>query len=514
MFELREYQKKIVESILNGNIKNNNTLVILPTGLGKTLIAIKTIEEKIKSDADSKAIFLAPTKPLVKQHFEYFKEVIKDVNANYITGEISKEKREKIYDESKVIFSTPQTLLNDIEKGIFKYKDKVSVVIFDEAHRAVGNYSYTKLANYFKDNSLIVGLTASPGSKREKIENLLNTLFIKNIEIRTAEDSDVSQYIKNLRIKFLETTLPQEHQEIKQELEKAIRENLDKLQKNGFSLSVLSKRKLSEIRNQILEKIKSGAKYTLLIIYFKLMHLVHMLELIETQGANALKSYIEKLEERKTKSGLTLIKSQFIKKIKEILLRVNIDHPKLNLLLELIKKLENKKIIVFVQYKDQIKIIEDLLIKNNISAKRFIGKKEGYTRKMQEQTISEFRENKFRVLIASSIGEEGLDIPSVDVVIFYEPIPSEIRSIQRKGRAGRFKEGEVYILYTKNTRDERYLWTSYYKEKKMKKIVLKLKEILSKTIENKLKKEKKSTEEKKDQLKTPQQLKISDFFNQ
>ena len=75
------------------------------------------------------------------------------------------------------------------------------------------------------------------------------------------------------------------------------------------------------------------------------------------------------------------------------------------------------------------------------------------------------------MLVASSIGEEGLDIPAVDSVVFYEPIPSEIRSIQRRGRAGRFKEGEIIILVTRGTRDEYYHWSSFNREKRMKHII-------------------------------------------
>ncbi|HLC38311.1 MAG TPA: helicase-related protein, partial [Candidatus Norongarragalinales archaeon] len=71
------------------------------------------------------------------------------------------------------------------------------------------------------------------------------------------------------------------------------------------------------------------------------------------------------------------------------------------------------------------------------------------------------------VLIATSIGEEGLDIPAVDMVVFYEAVPSEIRLIQRRGRAGRMKIGSAIVLVTKGTKDEAYLWLSRNKEKKM-----------------------------------------------
>jgi Fanconi anemia group M protein len=70
-------------------------------------------------------------------------------------------------------------------------------------------------------------------------------------------------------------------------------------------------------------------------------------------------------------------------------------------------------------------------------------------------------------MVMTSVGEEGLDIPSVDLVVFFEPVPSAIRSIQRKGRTGRLAEGKVIVLATQGTRDEAYKWSSFRKEKNM-----------------------------------------------
>ncbi|MEM4066000.1 MAG: helicase-related protein, partial [Candidatus Micrarchaeaceae archaeon] len=98
------------------------------------------------------------------------------------------------------------------------------------------------------------------------------------------------------------------------------------------------------------------------------------------------------------------------------------------------------------------------------------------TQEAQKQTIADFREKKFDVLVASSIGEEGLDIPAVDLVIFYEPIPNEIRNIQRRGRAGRVRAGDIVVLTTNDTKDMTYLFVSMQRERKMLYIINKLKE--------------------------------------
>jgi len=64
-----------------------------------------------------------------------------------------------------------------------------------------------------------------------------------------------------------------------------------------------------------------------------------------------------------------------------------------------------------------------------------------------------------------------LDLPEVSVVIFYEPIPSAIRKIQRTGRTARLKPGKVITLLTKKTKDEVNFWVSAQKEKKMYKVL-------------------------------------------
>lgn len=101
-------------------------------------------------------------------------------------------------------------------------------------------------------------------------------------------------------------------------------------------------------------------------------------------------------------------------------------------------------------------------------AKKGTGKNEtGLSQREQQEIISDFSLGKINILVATQIGEEGLDIPEVNAVIFYEPIPSAIRMIQRRGRTARLAPGKLIILITKNTRDEAYYWAAFHKEKKM-----------------------------------------------
>jgi|GEM_PF-2124403 ERCC4-related helicase/intein/homing endonuclease len=345
-------------------------------------------------------------------------------------------------------------------------------IIVHNCHKAVGNYAYTAVAEAIGKNgkSLVVGLTASPGGKRERINEVLGALFISNVEIRTQNDPDVEPYVQKTNIRWIHTSLTPTFKLIKFELDQMISAHAYKLGSMGFPPPLKSKGQFMKMRERILN-MRSGVKYAAIVQYSILLNLLHMLELVETQGLFALNQYLAKIEEKDSKSAKALRNEAGFAHIKEAA-QSDEEHPKLKLLVDLLTgEMKGKKAIVFAQYRDQIKRIVEELTKNSIVAKQFVGKKDGVTKKIQEETIAEFREGKFLVMVASSIGEEGLDIPAVDSVIFYEPIPSEIRSIQRRGRAGRFKEGEIIILVTRGTRDEYYHWSSVHREKKMKEIV-------------------------------------------
>lgn len=457
---LREYQKTIIKSIIN----NSNTLVVLPTGLGKTLIAFGVFDFFFDKK-QGKFLFLAPTKPLSLQHLNSFiKTTDKGNEAVLITGELPKTKRKELY-AKKIIFATPQTIKNDLSS--FLKPEEVSIIVFDEAHRAVGEYAYTKIAKKCK-NALLIGLTASPGGEKERINEVIMNLSIKNVEIREERDADVKEYVMDKKIIWLQTELSQTQMKIKKLIEKMMDDYLALFKKHNIPVPLKKKGELLLLRQELI-KINHPIKFKLFLNYTCIIHLNHMAELLETQGITALLNYISKLKEKaeKSKSARILLRRPETAKIIQEASVAKEDHPKTTLLLELLEKLKNKKILLFAQYRDQINYLLSILKSKGYAAEKFVGKREGFTKKQQEQIIEDFRNDKFNILVCSSIGEEGIDIPSADVVIFYEPIPSEIRAIQRRGRVGRLKEGQIYILLTKKTRDEAFYWSAVRKEKKM-----------------------------------------------
>lgn len=459
----REYQQNILASIE----KNGNTLVVLPTGLGKTLIALGLME-KLKG----KCLFLTPTKPLARQHYHTIFEILgeKEENIALVTGESPPKKRKEMYGK-RLLSSTPQTIRNDIKNGLIE-PESLSLVVFDEAHRAVGEYAYVKIAEKLPPETLIIALTASPGGDRTKIKEVLNNLKISNIEIRTSEDPDVAPYMKKMDTNWIPVELGPEYQKAKGHLSKYIHKQADALKHMGINPPLTSKRAFIEQRQKIF-KITHPMKFRAIYLSTCLLHSLHILELLETQGKEPVIKYLEKLSKSESKAALATLRSPELQEMLR-LVKESADHPKMAKLLSLVKDLGPKKMIIFVQYRDQIESIMAQLTKAGFPARPFMGKRENFTKKMQEETMDAFRKGEFSILVASSIGEEGLDIPAVDAVIFFEPIPSEIRTIQRRGRAGRFKEGAVYILMTRNTRDEYYYWASRKREKKMKEILISL----------------------------------------
>ncbi len=439
--ELRPYQKAIVSSIL----ENGNTLVVLPTGLGKSLIAFCIMALK------GGGLMLAPTKPLAEQHHRNFTAL--GFPAGLATGDVRKRRY------APFTFATPQTVLRDMEKGLLDI-NTFPVVVFDEAHRAVGEYAYVKIAQPYQ--GLIVGLTASPGGNVERIEEVLRNLKISNVEVRTEEDEDVKPYVKEKRIRWVYVSMTPTMRRIKSLLDELVKKYRDKFRELGFP-SIKGKKDLAALAKK-LDALKGPSRYTLFTWYGMLLNLIHMLELLQTQGPHALKRYVEKLDRRKKTVQLLFKEPAFLEVLS--LLKEAEEHPKVGKLVELLRSLKGKRGMVFVQYIDQIEHLCGILEKEGFRVKPFVGKRI-MGRREQRKVLEDFRKGAYDVLLSSSVGEEGIDVPEMDFVVFYEPIPSEIRLIQRRGRAGRAKVGEIYILVTRGTLDEAFLWASRKRERKM-----------------------------------------------
>lgn len=200
--ELREYQRTLADACLR-----ESTLVVLPTGMGKTVIALLVIAD-VLSRKKGKVLLLAPTKPLVEQHAMFLRDKLVGKRTAVLTGEVDPEEREAEWVQSDVIASTPQVVANDLRTERISLRD-VRLIIFDEAHRGVGNYAYVKIAReYMGQGGLVLGMTASPGSSMAKIKEVCSNLGIENIEVRSEADPDVSSYVHDINVDWVEVEVP------------------------------------------------------------------------------------------------------------------------------------------------------------------------------------------------------------------------------------------------------------------------------------------------------------------
>jgi Fanconi anemia group M protein len=485
--EDREYQTKIFETS-----KTGNTLVVLPTGLGKTIISAMLIDHRLEKYPDSRILFLAPTKPLINQHLRTFSDLM-SIKLDIASGSVSRSEREKIYERAQLVFATPQTIENDMEKGIIDFKS-FSLLIVDEAHHTIGNYSYVKIAKQYSEKALhplIVGLTASPASDREKIKTICDNLQITNVEIRSDDDPDVIPYIKKKEIEEVKVDLPQEMLELANGVKLIIRDCIIELQSAGL-LKNAQQSKINRITVLLLQKslqrqMFSGKRsYYLIrgiIITSKLLKLYHAYTLIETQSLRSFSNFLLKIENGKAKTDKELSadpKFIHLKEEADNLLEKGMEHPKLDKLEYIFNAYfsESKKAIIFAQYRDTVDIIYNKISSvKGVRPVKFIGQgKGGLSQKEQISIIRDFEQGVYNVLVSTSVSEEGMSIRGVDIAVFYETIPSAIRNIQRRGRVGRFAAGLIFILMTRGTTDEGYYLLSKRRERTMKKIIKNIKE--------------------------------------
>lgn len=515
----RHYQQNIIKQC-----KNKNTLVILPTGLGKTIIGVLLLAKSLEKYPMSKVIILAPTRPLVSQHkssCQKFLEIEKE-KITAFTGKIQPKKRISLFNESKVIISTPQVIKNDIERGRYNLKH-ISLLIFDEGHRTKGNYAYNFISNEYINtcsDPLILALTASPGKDYSCIQQLCDNLFIENVIFKSYADRDVKKYIYdintflefvNVPIKVLEISAiwynlferylrlfinwklipPNKKYYSKVEFLGIARDLTFSLRyENGYEPDLSEEdyiRLLYYQAPKVIDIIREEALNIQTIYSYcsSCISLLHAKDLLETQNYSLFKSFLERLNLKSDEDILSakrIINSDHYKFIENLLGNASdeqLSHPKVEKILSIIQEefqeYNNHKILIFTQFREMAEYLKNKIenqFKTQLKVEKFIGQASkfndfGFSQNKQLDILDKFRSGEVNILIATSVAEEGLDIPNVDAIIFYEPVPSEIRLIQRRGRTGRSSPGRCYILLTKGTIDVPFHQVAARKERTM-----------------------------------------------
>ena len=488
VLEERAYQLRIAEEAVK-----KNTLVVLPTALGKTVISALAAAYFLYHYSNYKILVLAPTRPLALQHRDTFLRLlrVKPDDTRVLIGKYPPEYRLYLWSQPyKIYFATPQTVENDLDNGLDL--SMFSLIVFDECHRARGRYSYVKIAREYMGKSrypMILGLTASPGSDEKKILEICENLFIEHIEVRDENDPDVKPYVKPIKADQIYVDLPESYKKASGYLKNMLMQRLRLLHSMGLvrkDPEYVYKSDLIEAGDNIRYKIEAtmldeelGGLYHRLSTVSEALILYHAVELLESQGAYTLLKFLSRIEEDMKKSSRRIVSTPLYNMIKNYVENVE-EHPKMDKLLQTVLKqiLESpeSRIIIFTQYRDTASYITMRLKDLGLKAERFVGQASRYEDrglKQDEQSmiIKKFREGDIKILVATSIAEEGLDIPSVDLVVFYEPVPSEIRYIQRRGRTGRAGPGKMMMLAAYDTLDTAYLRSSGKKTLRMKRMI-------------------------------------------
>jgi ERCC4-related helicase len=509
-------ESRLYQNIIFNSSKDKNSLIVLPTSLGKTVISALICAEILYNYKHNRILIMAPTRPLVLQHLLSFSSFLKvlDDQKILVTGKISPSTRKMIWDNKsiKLIFATPEVIRNDLNESRLNLKD-FGLIVFDEAHRAIKDYAYTLISKKYMEqssNPLIVAMTASPGSDKDRIQQICNNLYIEHIEYRNEEDADVKPYVNPIELKWEYVELSEKYRQIILLFKSMLQEKLRWLIFRGLikknNIEYVFKRDLLELAEILQRNLKftlneeKGPLFLALLNQSAALSLMYCIELIESQGPFSLKTFIKRMESSEGKAHSLILKDPRMKDIFKLLENVT-EHPKLLYILNLCKKEKldtsanknpnvllndsrSSQILIFSHYRDTATHIVDELNKTGIKSFRFVGqstRNNDIGMKQNEQSIilDSFRKKEFHVLVATSIAEEGLDIPEVKLVIFYEPVASEIRHIQRKGRTGRKSSGNVIILAAKDTVDMRILFANKRRIEKMKTIFNSMKTILT-----------------------------------
>lgn len=481
-------EQRLYQLSLAGEALKKSTLIVLPTGLGKTIVALLVMVTRIPK---GKVLVLSPTKPLVEQHAAFFRKTLNIPPEEVVlfTGGTPPGKRALMWEKAGVIVSTPQVIENDLLAKKINLEN-VSCIIFDEAHRATGDYSYVYIGEKYAlqgKEQLVLGITASPGSDPAKIQEVCSALRINAVEIRTDSDPDVRPYVFDKDIDWRYVTIPVEIKVLRQLMEKVLSDRLNKLHELGLipHSKRLSKREMLDLQARLQSQLRSSPDqkhYQGVSLLAEVFKVSHAIEIAETQGVSALSKYFERLtNEAQSKSGSKAAKRLMddlsMRQAVHHLAGCNGNNPKLGIVRELVEKqvaaAPQSRVIVFTNYRDTAELVtESLKEVPGVKPIRFVGqasryKDTGLTQKQQVDILTKFKEGEYNTLVATSVAEEGLDIPATDLVVFFEPVPSEIRSIQRKGRTGRKHAGRVVILMAKGSKDEAYHWSSNRREKIM-----------------------------------------------
>ena len=468
LVEARAYQLEAVDEALTSSM-----LLVMPTAAGKTAVIWMTIANKL-SEENGRVILIAPTVGLVDQHLRSIRDVLSlEEEAISITGQIPPSDRVGLWGSSRLIIATPKVIVNDVKNDVLRLSE-FSLLVIDEAHHCTGEHAMAMVCDYYTSSSSsphILGATASPGHRPDTVREICTRTGASRIHIRNSDEEMLKGYLSELEIREISVRVPEKMKELARPFVIWQQGIVDRQRRLGRYIlpGMISFAGLSSAMDRSRSAIGRGevSGYQSVSQIAIAMRLHHLINCLLSQGVSASREYLERLENGDDSSKKTVrdfLRDPRVRDLLEKLEGMVEIHSKIGavrrMVRERLRRDPNSRVIVFANYRDTIASLESSLEGlDSVKAIRFVGQssrggRQGLSPKDQVSVLHEFRDGGANVLLATSIGEEGLDIPSADLVIFYEPVSSEIRTIQRRGRTGRQRLGEVIVLIAEGTRDE------------------------------------------------------------
>ncbi|XP_040825749.1 Fanconi anemia group M protein isoform X1 [Ochotona curzoniae] len=508
---VRDYQLRISQTALLCN-----TLVCLPTGLGKTFIAAVVMYNFYRWFPSGKVVFMAPTKPLVTQQIEACYRVmgIPQSHMAEMTGSTAVCTRKEVWSKKRVLFLTPQVMVNDLSRGTCPAAE-VKCLVIDEAHKALGNYAYcqvvrelVKYTNHFR----ILALSATPGGDIKAVQQVITNLLIGQIEIRSEDSPDILPYSHERRVEKVVVPLGEELAAIQKtyiQILEAFASSL--IQKNVLmrrDIPNLTKYQIILARDQFRKNPSPnivGIQQGVIEGEFALcISLYHGYELLQQMGMRSLYFFFCGIMDGS--KGMTRAKNELSRNEDFMKLYSHLEnkfahtrstsaggnsaipkgamdksffygHPKLKKLEEVVvkhftswnaqntseKKCEETRVMIFSSFRDSVQEIAEMLSQHRpvIRVMTFVGhasgkSTKGFTQKEQLEVVKQFRDGGYNTLVSTCVGEEGLDIGEVDLIICFDAQKSPIRLVQRMGRTGRKRQGRIVVILAEGREERTY----------------------------------------------------------
>ncbi|CAN8215729.1 unnamed protein product [Coccothraustes coccothraustes] len=507
---VRPYQERMAGAALLAN-----TLVCLPTGLGKTFVAAVVMYNFYRWFPSGKVLFLAPTKPLVAQQMEACGRVMgipwRDMAE--MTGGTQALGRRELWNTKRVFFLTPQIMVNDLSRGTCPAMD-IKCLVIDEAHKALGNHAYcqvvrelSKYTNQFR----VLALSATPGSDTKAVQQVISNLLIAQIEVCAEDSPEIQPYSHERQVEKIVVPLGEELVEIQNTYIKVLEAFAGRLIKVGVlcrrDIPSLTKYQIILARDQYRKNPSAqhaGIHQGIIEGDFALcISLYHGYELLLQMGIRSLFIYLwgimdgsKGLSRTKSELGRNQDFMELYRQLQDMFSDTAVtpesgtlekkkefvySHPKLKKLEEIVIEHfrswkqggsgedgsegspGDTRVMIFSSFRDSVQEIAEMLARLSpaVRAMTFVGHSsgkstKGFTQKEQLEVVRRFREGGYNTLVSTCVGEEGLDIGEVDLIVCFDAQRSPVRLVQRMGRTGRRRHGRIVVILAQGREERTY----------------------------------------------------------